>query len=60
MPGRWPRLFQLVSEHKSIFLTWTTVLPAVLAFLLFALNLAASQLVWPPEQPWPPRPSGRG
>ena len=47
VPGRWPRLFKLVSQHKHIFLTWSTTLPAVLAFLLFALNLCASRLVWP-------------
>lgn len=47
VPGRWPRLFQLVSQHKHVFLTWSTVLPAVLAFLLFAINLCASRLVWP-------------
>lgn len=47
VPGRWPRLFQLVKEHGNIFLTWSSVLPAVLAFTLFALNLAASRWAWP-------------
>ena len=47
VPARWPRLFQLISQHRQVFLTWSTVLPAVLAFSLFALNFAASRLVWP-------------
>lgn len=47
VPGRWPRLFQLVTRHGRVFLTWATILPAVLAFALFAINLLASRLVWP-------------
>lgn len=46
-PARWPRLFRLMTEHKQIFLTWATALPAILAFVVFAINLAASRLVWP-------------
>lgn len=47
VPNRWPRLFQLIREHGNIFLTWSTVLPAVLAFSLFAINMLASRLIWP-------------
>jgi hypothetical protein len=47
VPGRWPRLFQLVTRHGRVFLTWSTILPAVLAFALFAINMLASRLVWP-------------
>ena len=46
VPGRWPRLFDLVKKHVTIFLTWTTVLPALLAFGLLAANTLASRLVW--------------
>jgi len=46
-PGRWPRLLKLVHEHRTIFLTWTTLGPAVLALALMLLQLAASRLVWP-------------
>src|SRR5262245_16845114 len=35
VPGRWPRLFQLVRQHRHIFLTWATFLPLVLALLLW-------------------------
>lgn len=45
--GRWPRLFQLVRQHGTIFLTWSTVLPAVLAFCLCAIHMLACRLVWP-------------
>jgi hypothetical protein len=46
-PGRWPRLFQLVKEHWGIFLTWPTVLPALLALLLSLVQLTASRALWP-------------
>jgi len=47
VPGRWPRLFQLAKQHGTIFLTWATVLPAVLAFSLSAIHMLACRLVWP-------------
>jgi hypothetical protein len=47
VPGRWPRLFQLVRKHRTIFLTWSTVLPAMLALSLCLLNMLACRLVWP-------------
>jgi hypothetical protein len=47
LPGRWPRLLALVKEHRTVFLTWATVLPALLALLLSVVQLFASRLVWP-------------
>jgi hypothetical protein len=47
VPERWPRLLKLVREHHGIFLTWATVLPAILAFGLLALHTFACRLVWP-------------
>src|SRR5207247_2575086 len=44
--GRWPRLLKLVTEHRMIFLTWATVLPALLALGLSAAQLLASRWVW--------------
>ncbi len=46
-PGRWPRLLQLIKENKAIFLTWTIVLPGLLALVLTILQVLASRLVWP-------------
>jgi hypothetical protein len=46
-PGRWPRLLDLVKQHRMIFLTWSTILPALLALLLSAMQLVASREVWP-------------
>lgn len=46
-PERWPKLMQLVRRHHNIFLTWTTILPAVLALLLTVLNMLACRLIWP-------------
>src|SRR5262245_56040717 len=47
VPGRWPRLFKLVKQHRTVFLTWSTVMPAVLALWLSIIELIASQLIWP-------------
>jgi hypothetical protein len=46
-PTRWPRLLKLIHEHRMIFLTWGTVLPALLALLLMLAQLIASRWVWP-------------
>lgn len=47
VPGRWPKLFQLVRQHRTVFLTWTTLLPAILAFGLSASHMLLCRLVWP-------------
>jgi hypothetical protein len=47
LPGRWPRLFQLVKQHRSIFVTWGTVLPLALMLGLFLINWLASYRLWP-------------
>src|SRR5687767_13631795 len=47
VPERWPRLFQLVKGHGNIFLTWSTVVPALLALVLMTIQMLASRLVWP-------------
>lgn len=47
VPGRWPRLFQLIKAHRGIFLTWATVGPGVLALALMTIQMLASRLVWP-------------
>jgi hypothetical protein len=46
-PGRWPRLLKLIKEHRTIFLTWETVLPGLLALALSVAQLVASRQVWP-------------
>jgi hypothetical protein len=46
-PGRWPRLLELVWRQGGIFLTWSTILPALLAFCLTLVHWLASRLVWP-------------
>jgi hypothetical protein len=47
VPGRWPHLFELVKGHGHVFLTWTTVLPGLVALLLIVAQTLASWLVWP-------------
>jgi len=46
-PGRWPRLLKLVRQHRTIFMTWATVAPALLALALSVVQLIASRMVWP-------------
>ena len=45
--NRWPHLLGLVKQYIHIFLTWGTVLPLLLLFLIFALNFLASKWLWP-------------
>jgi uncharacterized protein (TIGR03000 family) len=47
VPGRWPRLFQLVRQHHTLFLTWSTALPALVALALSVVHTLACRLVWP-------------
>jgi hypothetical protein len=47
VPGRWPRLFQLVKQHHSILLTWRTILPLALSFGLLVAHTFTSEFVWP-------------
>src|SRR5262249_33942659 len=47
VPARWPRLFDLVKRHRGVFLTWATVLPALVALALLAAQGFASNPVWP-------------
>jgi hypothetical protein len=46
MPGRWPHLFQLVRQFRTIFMTWNTVLPSILALVIWVAHTLASRLIW--------------
>jgi hypothetical protein len=45
-PGRWPRLLELIKEHRMVLMTWSTMLPALLALLLMLMQILASRVVW--------------
>jgi hypothetical protein len=47
VPGRWPRLFRLVKDHRNILITWQTVLPLVLSGGLLLAHTLTSEFVWP-------------
>jgi hypothetical protein len=47
VPGRWPRLFELVKQHHTLFLTWSAALPALLTLALSVVHTLACRLVWP-------------
>jgi hypothetical protein len=50
VPGRWPRLFELVRRHGMIFMTWNTFLPALLALVLSIIQMVLSRLLFPSAQ----------
>src|SRR5262245_3701521 len=43
---RYPKLAQLVSTHRTIFLTWRTLAPVGLTFALMAINTLAYNFIW--------------
>lgn len=45
VPGRWPRLFQLIRAHRAVFLTWGTILPLVLTLGLWLGHTILRRLV---------------
>jgi len=45
-PGRWPKLLNLVSEYRTIFWTWSMVMPALLALALWIAQMLASRFVF--------------
>jgi hypothetical protein len=52
-PNRWPKLLQLASKHRSVFLTWPTLLPIGLTFLLMAVNSLCLRLIFVDAQVTP-------
>jgi len=46
-PRRWPNLLRLVREHQTVFMTWATVAPGLLALALSVAQIVASRVVWP-------------
>ncbi len=46
VPGRWPRLLQLLNQHRTILLTWAFALPSLLAFVLMLVQWLASLYYW--------------
>ncbi len=46
-PTRWPRLLKLITAHRVVFLTWSTLLPALMALGLSLLQLLCSRAIWP-------------
>jgi hypothetical protein len=47
VPGRWPRLFQLVKEHWNIFLTWQSFIPMLSSGGLVLGHTILTHFVWP-------------
>jgi hypothetical protein len=47
LPGRWPNLLGLVKGHHTVLLSWPTILPALLAFVVLVFHMTACRLIWP-------------
>lgn len=47
LPGRWPHLLNLVSEYRTLFWTWSMILPALFALGLTLAQTIASRFVFP-------------
>jgi hypothetical protein len=47
VPGRWPRLFQLVKQHWNIFLTLNSLYPLLSSGGLLAVHTILTRGVWP-------------
>ncbi len=45
-PNRWPKLLDLARKHRSVFLTWPTLLPIALTFLLMVVNSLCLRLIF--------------
>jgi hypothetical protein len=45
--GRWPRLFEVVKQHGSLFLTRGTIFPLAVSLGLILAQMLARQLLWP-------------
>lgn len=45
-PGRWPNLLKLVSEYRTIFWTWSMLLPGLLALGIWLVQMLASRFVF--------------
>lgn len=45
-PGRWPHLLKLVSEYRTLFWTWSMLMPALFALGLWIVQMIASRFVF--------------
>src|SRR5437870_8104994 len=45
-PTRWPRLLKLVHEYRTIFWTWSMIMPALLGLGLWLAQMVASRILF--------------
>jgi hypothetical protein len=46
VPGRWPKLFDLVKQHRTILINWQTVAPIAATFLVTLIHTIAYNGIW--------------
>jgi len=47
LPGRWPRVFELIRGHRLMFLTGSTLRPMAMTLILMVVYMTASRAIWP-------------
>jgi hypothetical protein len=47
MPSRWPKLLEMMKQYRGVFLSRTTIIPALIALALMAVQMVCSRLIWP-------------
>lgn len=45
-PNRYPKLYELAKQHRTIFLGWPTLLPIAVTFLLMLIHSLMLRMVW--------------
>jgi hypothetical protein len=46
LPQRYPKLLELAQQHRTLFLTWPTLVPVVVTFAVMAANSIALNFIW--------------
>ncbi len=45
--GRWPKLFGVIKDHRTMFFSWSTLLPGAIGLTLWLVHFTACRLLWP-------------
>jgi hypothetical protein len=46
-PNRWPKTLKQIRQHGTLFFTWATFRPALLALTLMLVQFVCSRIIWP-------------
>lgn len=46
VPEKWPSMYALIRKHTRVLLTWTMLIPAGIAFAIYAVHYVSLRWVW--------------